>query len=133
MPYAKVYALGRLHVFHMRCGNIIAGFLLSPFFIVFTLSITGLTPRHPANDGIFSIILILSAYTFFGSFLYLIFKNSAYLNNTAIVRIIHRHIGVIRICLLILLAFVTAVVVLVPKKRIAPVRDIRVSSVSSRL
>lgn len=105
-------------------------FLLAPFFIVVTLSITGLTPRDPANDGIFVIVLILSVYTLLGSFVYLIVKNADYLSNSAVVRILYRHNGVIRICLLILLAFVTAVVAFVPKKRIATVRDMRVSSVS---
>lgn len=117
----------------MRRGNIIAGFLLAPFFIM-SVFLTARQPIvRPGDNGAFIIVYVFSCLMWMGSFLYLITKNGAHLQKSAPITFAIRHINVLRAIVFILSVLVALSVAFAPKKPITPTKDAQTRPPSLRL
>ena len=117
----------------MRRGNIIAGFLLTPFLTMSALLIGQRAPSHPGDSGAFVIVFIFGVFLYLGSYLYLIARIGAWLETSVPIRFINRYINVFRAILLVLGVLVALSLAFASKKPIPPTKEVQTSPWSLRV
>jgi hypothetical protein len=97
-------------------GNLIASLLLFVSALIVTILLARGQPKRTGHEGALSITLILSTILFASSFLYLIAANAKFMENTATINFIGRHIYAARVALIIITILIYALILFSPKK-----------------